>query len=341
MFPVLFGLSPVKTDHKVKILMLFAFGLALIILVGLRHEVGGDWAQYLQTISVLKNTSNFIYGLANGEVGYQVVQWVSIKYFNGIYTVNLICAIFFTLGLIRFSKNLPLPWVALVVSIPVLILIVSMGYTRQGAAVGFLMWGLVELINRKRFSSFIFLLVGSLFHVTLVAMLPIVLLYGQSIKRYVLLSVLFLSMVLSVYFLLSDVLDRLIFFYILEEVHKSSGSNMRVLLNFIPAILFFLYKKEYRKKYCDGELWLIFSIASIALFLGSFFYSTVADRISMYFIPLQLVVFSRIPTLISSRYSRTVFVLAVVIMYISILFVWLFFGKHSNSWLPYQNFLMI
>ena len=50
-------------------------------------------------------------------------------------------AVPFTYGLFRICRQQPNPWLALVVATPFLIIVVGMGYTRQAAAMGFLMIG--------------------------------------------------------------------------------------------------------------------------------------------------------------------------------------------------------
>jgi hypothetical protein len=112
-------------------------------------------------------------------------------------------------------------------------------------------------------------------------------------------------------------------------------------MTFSTAIVFFIFRARFKKVFQDEKLWLIFSIISILLLPLAFFYSTFADRIAIYFLPLQLVVLSRVPVLITSKYNQSLFVVGVVITYSSALFVWLIFGKHSSFWLPYKNILLM
>jgi hypothetical protein len=341
--PALLGLSPVKADHNLKTLILLMFGLMLIILIGFRHEVGGDWFRYLEITNKI-NIGEFNLAQESGGIGYQSVQWVSVNYLNGVYATNLICAIFFVFGLVRFCQNLPIPWLALFVSTPFLIVVVSMGYTRQAAAIGFLMWGLVDLMNGKRIPFVVSVLIASLFHITAVVMLPIALLYRKrkmSFIHFFGISLLILLLVFILFSIFYEQLNHMIYYYITIKLHHSGGAIARVLMNFSAAVVFLFYRKQFRQKYHDEKLWFIFSMINILLLPASFYYSTVVDRFAIYFLPLQLVIFSRVPTLISSKYNRTIFILGTIFIYFSALFVWLFFGRHSNTWLPYQNLLTI
>jgi len=335
MMPMLLALSPIKADHNLKNITLLIFALILIIFIGLRHEVGGDWARYLDITNSLAGVGgDFTQG--SGEIGYKFVQQISVDYFNGIYTSNLICAVFFVFGLIRLSRNTPMPWVALLVATPFLITVVSLGYTRQAAAIGFLMWGLVDLMNGKYIYFIIAVLIGALFHVTVMVMIAIPLLYKGQGKIVILLAS---PLLYLIYLNYQFQINFMIYHYITIEIHHSSGSIARLFVGFVSAALFFLYQKKMRKKYNDWQLWLVFSIINAVLFPASFFYSTVIDRFSIYFIPLQMIVLSRVPGLILSRYNRTIFILFIIFFYFFMLTIWLFFGKNSHAWIPYQNFL--
>jgi hypothetical protein len=133
----------------------------------------------------------------------------------------------------------------------------------------------------------------------------------------------------------------MIYYYITIKFHHSDGALVRVFMNSVSAIIFFIYREKFKKTFHDEKLWFFVSVVSILMFPLAFYYSTFADRIAIYFLPLQMVVLSRIPILIASRYYRTLFVLGVLLLYTAALFVWLNFGNFSRLWLPYQNFLTI
>jgi hypothetical protein len=112
-------------------------------------------------------------------------------------------------------------------------------------------------------------------------------------------------------------------------------------MNFIPAVIFFIYRRKFREEYHDEKLWLIFSVASIAMFPIAFYYSTLIDRIAIYFLPIQMVIFSRVVTLVKSKYEQSILFVLIFFLYFSALFAWLNFGNFSSYWLPYRNLLLI
>ncbi len=65
--------------------------------------------------------------------------------------------------------------------------------------------------------------------------------------------------------------------------------------------------------------------------------STAVDRVALYWIPLQLFVWSRLPQAMGQRAGTQRQWLAVVLAYaFAVQFVWLFYADHSHAWLPYQ-----
>ena len=63
-----------------------------------------------------------------------MLNWLSIQMDWGILGVNLIGGAIFAFGLVAFCRRQPRPWLALAVAIPYLVIVVAMGYSRQGIA---------------------------------------------------------------------------------------------------------------------------------------------------------------------------------------------------------------
>ena len=97
----------------------------------------------------------------------------------GMYFVNLVCGLIVMVGLIKYCQKQPMPWVALTVAIPYMVCIVAMGYTRQAAALGFLLWGLsiLRIGNERKFMGLLFL--GTLFHLSLMVAWPLIFFSGK------------------------------------------------------------------------------------------------------------------------------------------------------------------
>ena len=245
--PALFGLSPIKIDRDLKMILFWLFGIVLAILIGYRHEVGGDWFRYVDTAyGIQKGVSFDFSSFYTGDYAYRLIHWISVNYLNGIYATNLICAVFFVAGLLRFSRAMSIPWMALFVSIQFLVIVVSMGYTRQAAAIGFLMWGLVDLINGKNIRFYVLVIIGSLFHFTSLIMLPIGLMYNIKNNRiqFILLLLVIILSGMAIYALFLRQIDHMIYYYLTIKFHHSDGAVVRVLMSFLAAVVFFIFHKK-------------------------------------------------------------------------------------------------
>ncbi|MBY0444592.1 MAG: EpsG family protein, partial [Burkholderiales bacterium] len=172
LIPAYLALSYFKANKSLKIINGVLFLCVFSLAIGMRWEVGGDWATYLQIMESARNVS-FSNALQLNDPGYMALNWLSLKLGFDILGVNLICGAVFTWGLLVFCKKQPLPWLAFSVATPYLLIVVAMGYTRQGAALGFVMLALCCLQD-KRTSFFLFYtLVGALFHKSAVVLLPL------------------------------------------------------------------------------------------------------------------------------------------------------------------------
>jgi hypothetical protein len=341
LIPALFTLHPARADINVRTLLFLLIGIIFILLIGLRHEVGGDWDRYISIFSFHKGIDLDFSKFTSSDYAYEAIHWLSLNYLDGIYSTNLICAIFFVLGLIRFCRATPFPWVALFVSINFLVIVVSMGYTRQGAAMGFLLWALVDLIKGKTIRFYIYIVLAVLFHKVALIMFPVGYMYHTKNFSMITFTMLIALLYILIFVLMMEKIQHMYLYYIQLKFHHSDGALIRVFISFVTAIIFFIYRGKFKQRFDDEKLWYIFSVVSIALLPLAYYYSTFADRIAIFFLPLQLIILSRVPVLIESAYNRTIFILAVFIVYFSALFVWLFFGNFSSKWLPYQNILLV
>ncbi|MDC3382721.1 EpsG family protein [Candidatus Pelagibacter sp.] len=119
----------------------FIFGFIFSLLIGFRHEVGSDWSGYLRQYNLIKDIPFFLILQNLDDPAHQLINWIMGSLNFGVYGVNFIYAVFFMIGLIKFSKNELYPWLAISVAIPYIIIVVVMGLTKQGMALGLIFLG--------------------------------------------------------------------------------------------------------------------------------------------------------------------------------------------------------
>ncbi|HZG09343.1 MAG TPA: EpsG family protein [Allosphingosinicella sp.] len=313
-------------------------GLFVALMIGLRFEVGGDWANY-EDILIVTGYTSFGAVLRESDPGYGVLNWTAARLGWQIWFVNLICGAIFSWGLIKFARQQPNPWLAVLIAVPYLIVVVAMGYTRQGVAIGFIMAGLagLERSSLLRFATYVVL--AATFHKSAVVVLPLVALAATQ-RRIIIVPALLGTALLLYYLFLDAAVDKLMTNYVDAE-YQSEGALVRVAMNVPPAIVFLLFYKRFELREQSRKIWRNLALASLLalLMLGLTTATTAVDRIALYLIPLQIFVLSRMPLAFGSRGQANGLLIAFVIAYsAAIQLVWLNYATHASEWLPYQLF---
>jgi len=344
LLPVVFFLSPIYGDKGTNNLVWTCSALALIVIIGLRFDVGGDWPHYLLYIDEYdKNDFLDVFYENKREPGYQALNYLASKLDFGIGLVNTFSAAFFTLGLVKFCRMQPYPWLALAIATPYLVIVVAMGYTRQSIAIGFVLWALSIYSTNKRAHFILLILVGALFHTPVVVMLPFAFsdLIIRNIIKIVLVLALFLLMFLNFDFIqnyqnfLLDPSNARLASY-LVGYQQSAGAIPRLLMTILPIIISLFFYKQMRIFGSDVNLYHCMSFFIITIFPLSFIVSTLVDRIALYFIPLQIALWTRLVFVQRYPVFRACFGLLVILIYSASLFIWLNYASNRGSWLPYD-----
>ncbi|MDT9599697.1 EpsG family protein [Sphingosinicella rhizophila] len=317
-------------------------GLLTAVLIGLRYEVGGDWIPYMVIFDRIAY-KDFWGTLAEDDPGYALINWVVIQAGLKIWAVNLICAAIFCWGTIRFAKRQPNPWLAIVVAVPYLIIVIAMGYTRQAVAIGIIFAGLASLDRQTLGRFVVYILFAASFHKSAIIVLPLVALAAAR-QRFATAGLLMLAGVLLYYLFVDAAIDRMMTNYVEHEM-ASEGAGVRVSMNLLPAAIYLLYQKRFQQTFQMSDMqvkvWRNLALGSVAL-LGMLFAttaSTAIDRLALYFIPLQLFVWSRLPYIFTEKGRANGQLVIVIIAYSALIqFVWLNYATHAEYWLPYQTF---
>jgi len=242
----------------------------------------------------------------------------------------------FTYGLIAFCRRMPRPLLALAISIPYLIIVVAMGYTRQSVSIAFLMLGIIWMIDGKTMKALIVLMIATLFHRSAAILVPLLLVAPNKNRIFQFAFVGLASLAVYESFLSADI-DSLYNNYIGSR-YASDGALPRVLMNILPAVITIIYRKKFHWKQEERLIWLILSWVAVASGIWLIFSpsSTAVDRVALYLIPLQLYFYSKLPDIIGGTQFARVWMLIIIIFYAVIQFVWLNYANFSHLWIPYR-----
>lgn len=338
LFPVLAAVAPWRLRASQAWVPWSMVATALALMIGLRHQVGGDWNNYLSQFW-LYSQIHWLDAMQIGkDPGYYGISSMVAALGGNIYVLNLICALPLVAGAVALARRQPYPWIALAAAIPYLLIVVGMGYTRQAAAIGCAMLGLVAL-GESRVRWFVFwVFVGATFHKTAVLLIPIAAL-AEDRNRIWTASWVALMFALGAWLFLYESSDVLVRNYVQSDyADASQGAGIRVAMNAVPSVLAIFFGRRIFSGRREKKLWIWMAVLSLLCVPLLSLSATAVDRMALYFIPLQLVVFSRLPCLVGRAGIRLLIKLSIVLYYAVVQFVWLSFAGHSEAWLPYSFF---
>ena len=330
--------------------------LATALMMGFRYEVGGDWSAYLDNYDQVQLLS-FSQALGSFDTGYATLEFVAGRLGAGIWLVNLCCALIMTFGIVRFCARQPNPALSFLVAIPYLVIVVGMGYTRQGVAIGLILAALADTGPRADSHAgphagenqasmtrmVLYILAAALFHRTALLVMPFVLL--PVFRRNILYAICGgLVFALLFYLLLGRSTDQLITNYV-DADYESSGAVVRVAMNVVPAILALTLRRRLGYSRYQSDIWSILALVALAtvpLVLTASF-TTAIDRLALFLIPLQIAILPRIPYIFGAstvpggrERMNAQLILAVCGYSAAVQLVWLVFATHARLWVPYQ-----
>lgn len=310
--------------------------IVVVLMIGFRHEVGADWEGYINLSREMKNET-FDAVLTSKDMAYGLLNWFGVNVAGDIYFVNLSCAVLFCWGLAAFCRQQPRPWLALLVALPYLITVVAMGYSRQGVAIGLAMLAIAKLEDGRTARFIFWMLMATLFHKSSLVLIPFAAFSASRYRLIVLFGVVISTAVLFVV-LIQDQLDYFSRNYVEIEL-GSSGAGIRLAMNSIPALLFLLFKNNlaFDCKLRSFWLWMAWSALLLIPILVVSPSSTAVDRVALYWIPLQLFVYSRLPDVFGILGRRNPLWVTLIFSYSSSLMVgWLLLSDFASYWLPYR-----
>ena len=322
----------------------------LIVFIGLRYQTGGDWWNYYSSVLQAYGVPlREFFLVQRNEPLYGLLNWFGANQFGGLLLVNSVCASIFSFSLLRFCRAQPYPWIALTLSIPYLVIVVAMGYTRQSVAIGFEMLALLAIQSGQNLRFTMLILIGSLFHRPVLALFALAAFSSQSffisLPYRITQLVKFLLVAIAgfgFYSANSSELQSFILGYQSDySDYSPQGAILRIGLTAVFSIVFLLNKKSFLLSDEENKIWTglnLFAMLSVlALLLG--FLPTLVDRMALYLLPIQLFVGSRLPgSHIFGINGRDWRVLLTLFSFL-FLYIWFNFANNSWAWLPYDNIL--
>lgn len=317
---------------------LLYLGFILTLIIGLRFEVGADWSRYLwqlehhgqQTLAEILQVGR--------EPGFRLLNWISYRAGLDVWLTNLVCAFLFTAGLVSFVRKLPLPYLALAVCIPYLVIVVGMGYTRQAAAIGLIFLGMNHYFRGRMIWFLGYLMLAMMFHRSSIALMALAMV--PYIQKRPVAAILLFPLAYVIYLsIIAEKQEAFVYIYVESSYSDASaGGLVRLILNGCFALTFLYLRRRFALEPFAAWFWIWMSVASIILIPVGIFFPVAADRLGIFFLMLQPFVSSHLPGFVSG--SQAIFVQLLVLAFFALVMaVWLLMADHRYGWIPYKFWL--
>jgi hypothetical protein len=317
----------------------YPMALGLFVFVAFRFEVGCDWSGYLHQYVVYGRTvtDDLLTTREALWVGlFQIQHWLGLPY----PWINVFAAVIFFGGAHVMARRQPDPLAFLIFLLPVLIVNMPMSGIRQGAAIGVMCMAFVAFNDRALVRFLVFTAIASGLHSSAAIFFLLAPLVGGNYSR----NRLILAIVLAIpgaYFLTTGESAEVASSRYLETDVEAAGGAFRVGFLALSAAYFLLFvKRKWRHAFPgDFKLVMIGSLLMIAMVVLLPLSSVIADRVAYYLIPIQAVIFARLPYLRWQK-LRTAHVVMPYVAVLALFVVWT-----TRSWLfdvcylPYQSWL--
>lgn len=318
-------------------LAVVGFAFAYIAIAGLRFEIGGDWLNYAGMYD-LAGQSTLLEAMRAGDPGFGMLLWLSARAGWDIYPANALCAGLLVWGVVRVALTTREPWMAILASVPYLLIVVGMGYVRQAGAIGLVLLAIAE-IGRRRWSGTVAALVlAPTLHLTSAITFPLVLRTLARGRRG--LSVALLVAGAGIFAVLISTRYATYQQNYIDEEYDSGGAMVRLAMNALPSLFILLRWRHFPLQGRLRDIWLGFALANLAAVAAMALSpsSTAVDRMALYFSPIQIVMFGCMMDLLplSRRMAFLVRSLGIV-MLACVQVVWLTLGTYADAWVPYRS----
>jgi hypothetical protein len=224
-------------------------------------------------------------------------------------------------------------WLATIVALPYYIIVITMGYTRQSVAISLVWLSYIFVLERHYFRGLLVIIIATMFHSTAILAIPVVIL-GSQLSRILKIALALIIMLIAYYFLATR-FEYLVTEYLIGGLN-SPGATFRLIIISASVLIIYFNYKNLPSLYTSNKLLIFISITSQVLWVVFYFSSTVADRLALYFFPLEIIALSNLPFMFKDSIIRGAIAILVVTASYILLLIWLLYANNSIYWLPYK-----
>ncbi len=329
--------------------LLFGLVILMILVAGLRYDVGADFAGYthmfLRSPRLFEGVISYSQR-AHGEIGFYLVAGV-IKWFGFseswvLFFVFAALAVTINVASLRRYSNYI--GYAFFLYLCFYFFGREMGQIRQGLATSILFWSVRYVIKRDVKRFILVVLVASAFHVSSLVILPLYFIGNLSFSRrlycIVLLSGLVLSFVPWHNYILPFLPSNLPGLDYIGTVYDEPYSlfSISMLRRILPAILVLVWYRALAER-SDSRFLVFRNMVIIGAFLSLLFreIGIFAERLTVPYLFAEIVVYPELFVVYKSRHWRLIWSMFILLLGIS--FVYNLLQARHFDFFPYKNVL--
>lgn len=312
---------------------------SLFMFSAFRYQVGCDWPGYYFQYAIAADFDWSALTSIRDPIWWAILAWINAS--DLPYPVaNVISSAVFFAGVHILARRQPDPLGFLVLLFPVLIINMPMSGIRQGAAIGLICVALTAFIDRRPIKYAVWVVLAAGFHssaIIFMILLPITL--GSYTRgRLIVAAIIALP---GAYFLASsEAAVMATSRYVFTGV-DAAGAVFRGGMLGLSALYFFV---NLRKKWLliwpqDYGLASIGSVGMVMIFLMCLISTVIGDRLGYYLIPIQALIFARIP-LLQFRHNSAFYAALPYFGLLLVFTVWSQLSYHFGCYVPYKTWIL-
>ena len=367
-----------KKNNQLNKLLFLLLLIFIFCFATFKYQIGGDWKRHEFLYSFFAQIELNFNVLLGKEFLYTIISDVFYSLSTNIIYLNTFYGFIFFSSLYLFLIHQKLPFLSLCLFFPVGIVMMQMGIVRQSLALSMLMLFFLSIQKKKKFYSIITFYFAVGFHISAFIFFPLLILnifslsinfikYKIPFLFFYMLTILLLicinlmhifnlqlpydaNTIIRFIFGLAFDLENSptwpnLFSIVFSYIVINETVNLGWFLRFTPSVIALLiYIYSITKLNYEKNLFLDYSliIALFCIFLYSFGFSTLSDRINYFLVPFYVTVFSNYTyNSIGERYfliKKLFFIGLLSIIFSS----WLLFSPFAKSnWMPYNSIFLV
>ena len=278
--------------------------------------------------------------ISRDPISHMIVYWIHKVDLPYPYMYIPFSIVFF-IGIHILARRQPDPMGFLILLFPILIINMAMSGVRQAAAIGLICIAITAFIDRRsiKFIFFVFLAAG--FHSSAIIFLLLLPFASGHYNNTSFAIASFFTLLVSILIAYTNNFQYAVNAYV-GTGREAYGAIFRVGLLSLSALYFILFvKKKWKQSFPkDYGLVSLGSVGMIITLLMVYVSTIISDRFGYYFIPIQAMIFARLPY-IPFKKNHSIYVVIPYIVIFLVFFSWTQISWHFHEcYIPYKTWIL-